>query len=45
MGKEKPKKTWKETLRTDMKYLELTEDLTQNRAQQRLKIYTADLTQ
>ncbi|CAN6687311.1 unnamed protein product [Malus baccata var. baccata] len=32
-GRGKPKKTLEETLRKDLEYLDLTEDMTQNRAQ------------
>ncbi|RXH78386.1 hypothetical protein DVH24_001904 [Malus domestica] len=31
----RPRKTWEETLRKDLEYLDLTEDMTQNRAQWR----------
>ena len=39
MGRGRLRKTWKETLRKDMEYLELTEDLAQNRKQWRPRIH------
>ncbi|CAN6554370.1 hypothetical protein ACFX13_003780 [Malus domestica] len=40
----RPRKTYKETIRKDMEYLELTEDLAQNRAQCNSRIHTPDPT-
>lgn len=41
-GWRRPKMTWKRTLRKNMEYLELTEDVAQNRAQWRSRIRTND---
>ncbi|KAM1171983.1 hypothetical protein ACFX2I_022143 [Malus domestica] len=38
-GKGRPRKTLEETLRKDLEYLDLTEDMTQNRAQWRYRIH------
>ncbi|RXH93210.1 hypothetical protein DVH24_013786 [Malus domestica] len=43
-GRGRPRKTWKETLRKDLEYLDLTEHLAQNRALWRSRIHTADST-
>ncbi|KAM3012532.1 hypothetical protein FF2_031104 [Malus domestica] len=43
-GKGRPRKTLEETLRKDLEYLDLTEDMTQNRAQWRSRIHIADPT-
>ncbi|KAM1032662.1 hypothetical protein FF1_036269 [Malus domestica] len=43
-GRGRPKKTLEKTLRKDLKYLDLTEDMTQNRAQWRSRIHIADPT-
>ncbi|CAN6567650.1 unnamed protein product [Malus baccata var. baccata] len=43
-GRGRPRKTLEETLRKDLEYLDLTEDMTQNRAQWRSRIYIADPT-
>ncbi|KAM1006091.1 hypothetical protein ACFX2I_002875 [Malus domestica] len=43
-GRGRPRKTLEETLRKDLEYLDLTEDLTQNRAQWRSRIHIADPT-
>ncbi|CAN6539925.1 unnamed protein product [Malus baccata var. baccata] len=43
-GKGKPRKTLEETLRKDLEYLDLMEDMTQNRAQWRSRIHIADPT-
>ncbi|CAN6574391.1 unnamed protein product [Malus baccata var. baccata] len=40
----RPRKTLEETLRKDLEYLDLTEDMTQNRAQWRSRIHIADPT-
>ncbi|CAN6543933.1 unnamed protein product [Malus baccata var. baccata] len=45
MGRGRPRKTLEETLRKDLEYLDLTEDMTQDRAQWRSKIHIADPTQ
>ncbi|KAM2265319.1 hypothetical protein EV1_040903 [Malus domestica] len=42
MGRGRPRKTLEETLRKDLEYLDLTEDMTQNRAQWHSRIHTAD---
>jgi len=39
MGRGRPRKTLEETLRKDLEYLDLTEDMTQNRAQWRSRIH------
>ncbi|KAM1484173.1 hypothetical protein TB2_035404 [Malus domestica] len=44
-GRGRPRKTLEETLRKDLEYLDLTEDMTQDRAQWRSKIHIADPTQ
>ncbi|CAN6569823.1 unnamed protein product [Malus baccata var. baccata] len=41
-GRGRPRKIGKETIRKDKEYLELTEDLAQNRAQWRSKTHTAE---
>ena len=41
-GRGRPKNTWKETLRKDLVYLVLMEEVTQNRSQWRSRIQTAD---
>ncbi|KAM1659569.1 hypothetical protein ACFX2K_002661 [Malus domestica] len=43
-GRGRPRKTLEETLRKDLEYLDLTEDMTQNRAQWRSRIHIADHT-
>ncbi|KAM2039237.1 hypothetical protein ACFX1T_012701 [Malus domestica] len=43
-GRGRPRKTWEETLRKDLEYLDLTEDMTQNRAQWSSRIHIADPT-
>ncbi|KAM1191811.1 hypothetical protein ACFX2G_012464 [Malus domestica] len=43
-GRGTPRKTLEETLRKDLEYLDLTEDMTQNRAQWRSRIHIADPT-
>ncbi|CAN6544123.1 unnamed protein product [Malus baccata var. baccata] len=43
-GRGRPRKILEETLRKDLKYLDLTEDVTQNRAQWRYRIHIADPT-
>ncbi|CAN6585776.1 unnamed protein product [Malus baccata var. baccata] len=43
-GRGRPRKTLEETLRKDLEYLDLTEDMTQNRAQWRSRIHIADPT-
>ncbi|CAN6677616.1 unnamed protein product [Malus baccata var. baccata] len=43
-GRGRPRKTLEETLRKDLEYLDLTEDMTQNRAQWRSRIHIVDLT-
>ncbi|CAN6695630.1 unnamed protein product [Malus baccata var. baccata] len=43
-GPGRPRKTLEETLRKDLEYLDLTEDMTQNRAQWRSRIHIADPT-
>ncbi|KAM1768214.1 hypothetical protein ACFX12_046213 [Malus domestica] len=43
-GRGRPRKTLEETLRKDFEYLDLTEDMTQNRAQWRSRIHIADPT-
>ncbi|RXH76786.1 hypothetical protein DVH24_019674, partial [Malus domestica] len=40
----RPRKTLEETIRKDLEYLDLTEDMTQNRAQWRSRIHIADPT-
>ncbi|RXI03024.1 hypothetical protein DVH24_003102 [Malus domestica] len=40
----RPRKTLEETLRKDLEYLDLTEDMTQNQAQWRSRIHIADPT-
>ncbi|RXH70607.1 hypothetical protein DVH24_013353 [Malus domestica] len=40
----RPRKTLEETLRKDLEYVDLTEDMTQNRAQWRSRIHIADPT-
>nr|CBL94163.1 putative RNA-directed DNA polymerase (Reverse transcriptase) [Malus domestica] len=44
-GRGRPRKTLEETLRKDLEYLDLMEDMTQDRAQWRSKIHVADPTQ
>ncbi|KAM2693357.1 hypothetical protein EV2_007535 [Malus domestica] len=44
-GRGRPRKTLDETLRKDLEYLDLTEDMTQDQAQWRSKIHIADPTQ
>ncbi|KAM1895076.1 hypothetical protein ACFX13_043897 [Malus domestica] len=44
-GRGRPRKTLRETLRKDLEYLDLTENMTQDRTQWRSKIHIADLTQ
>ncbi|KAM1889548.1 hypothetical protein ACFX13_047518 [Malus domestica] len=44
-GRGIPRKTLEETLRKDLEYLDLTEDMTQDRTQWRSKIHIADPTQ
>ncbi|KAM2387188.1 hypothetical protein ACFX1X_039558 [Malus domestica] len=44
-GRGRPRKTFEETLRKDLEYLDLTKDMTQDRAQWRSKIHIADPTQ
>ncbi|CAN6700901.1 unnamed protein product [Malus baccata var. baccata] len=44
-GRGRPRKTLEETLKKDIEYLDLTEDMTQDRAQWRSKIHIADPTQ
>ncbi|KAM1624497.1 hypothetical protein ACFX2K_022671 [Malus domestica] len=44
-GRGRPRKTLEEILRKDLEYLDLTEDMTQDRAQWRSKIHIADPTQ
>ncbi|KAM2694147.1 hypothetical protein EV2_008244 [Malus domestica] len=44
-GRGRPKKTLEETLRKDLEYLDLTKDMTQDRAQWRSKIHIVDPTQ
>ncbi|KAM1790899.1 hypothetical protein ACFX12_034922 [Malus domestica] len=44
-GRGRPRKTLEETLRKDLEYLDLTDDMTQDRAQWRSKIHIADPTQ
>ncbi|TQD78141.1 hypothetical protein C1H46_036310 [Malus baccata] len=41
----RPRKTLEETLRKDLEYLNLTENMTQDRTQWRSKIHIADPTQ
>ncbi|KAM1778538.1 hypothetical protein ACFX12_040021 [Malus domestica] len=43
-GRGRPRKTLEETLRKDFEYLNLTDDMTQNRAQWRSMIHIADPT-
>ncbi|CAN6706223.1 unnamed protein product [Malus baccata var. baccata] len=43
-GRGRPRKTLEETLRKGLEYLDLTEDMTQNRAQWRSRIHIADPT-
>ncbi|CAN6543625.1 unnamed protein product [Malus baccata var. baccata] len=43
-GRGRPRKTLEETLRKDFEYLDLTDDMTQNRAQWRSRIHIADPT-
>ncbi|KAM1787825.1 hypothetical protein ACFX11_038188 [Malus domestica] len=43
-GRGRPRKTLEETLRKDLEYLDLTEDMTQDQAQWCSKIHIADLT-
>ncbi|RXH99712.1 hypothetical protein DVH24_021514 [Malus domestica] len=43
-GRGRPRKILEETLRKDLEYLDLTEDVTQNRAQWRYMIHIADPT-
>ncbi|KAM2859996.1 hypothetical protein COP2_025345 [Malus domestica] len=43
-GRGRPRKTLDETLRKDLEYLDLTEDMTQNHAQWRSRIHIADPT-
>ncbi|KAM2104272.1 hypothetical protein ACFX1T_002291 [Malus domestica] len=43
-GRGRSRKTLEETLRKDLEYLDLTEDMTQNRAQCRSRIHIADPT-
>ncbi|KAM1689870.1 hypothetical protein TB2_031123 [Malus domestica] len=43
-GRGRPRITLEETLRKDLEYLDLTEDMTQNRAQWRSRIHIADPT-
>ncbi|KAM1011700.1 hypothetical protein ACFX2C_047009 [Malus domestica] len=43
-GRRRPRKTLEETLRKDLEYLDLTEDMTQNRAQWCSRIHIADPT-
>ncbi|KAM1634302.1 hypothetical protein ACFX1Q_027734 [Malus domestica] len=43
-GRGRPRKTLEETLRKDLEDLDLTEDMTQNRAQWRSRIHIADPT-
>ncbi|RXI07717.1 hypothetical protein DVH24_005490 [Malus domestica] len=43
-GRGRPRKTLEETLSKDLEYLDLTEDMTQNRAQWRSRIHIADPT-
>ncbi|KAM1053011.1 hypothetical protein PS2_000542 [Malus domestica] len=43
-GRGRTRKTLEETLRKDLEYLDLTEDMTQNRAQWCSKIHIADST-
>ncbi|CAN6701063.1 unnamed protein product [Malus baccata var. baccata] len=43
-GRRRPRKTLEETLRKGLEYLDLTEDMTQNRAQCRSRIHIADPT-
>ncbi|KAM1471250.1 hypothetical protein ACFXTO_042189 [Malus domestica] len=43
-GRGRPRKTLEKTLRKDLEYLDLTEDMTQNRAQWRSRIHIADPT-
>ncbi|CAN6558272.1 unnamed protein product [Malus baccata var. baccata] len=43
-GRGRPRKTLEETLRKDLEYLDLTENMTQNRAQWRSRIHIADPT-
>ncbi|KAM2379524.1 hypothetical protein ACFX1X_040788 [Malus domestica] len=44
MGRGRPRKTLEETLRKDLEYLDLTKDMTQNRAQWRSRIHIANPT-
>ncbi|CAN6716432.1 unnamed protein product [Malus baccata var. baccata] len=44
-GRGRPRKTLEKTLRKDLEYLDLTEDMTHDRAQWRSKIHIADPTQ
>ncbi|KAM1062010.1 hypothetical protein ACFX14_026297 [Malus domestica] len=44
-GRGRPRKTLEETLRKDLEYLDLTEDMTQDRTQWHSKIHIADPTQ
>ncbi|KAM1129870.1 hypothetical protein ACFX19_045301 [Malus domestica] len=44
-GRGRPRKTLEQTLRKDLEYLDLTEDMTQDRTQWRSKIHIADPTQ
>ncbi|KAM2108225.1 hypothetical protein ACFX1Q_025101 [Malus domestica] len=44
IGRGRPRKTLEETLRKDLEYLDLTEDMTQNRAQWHSRIHIADPT-
>ncbi|KAM2263629.1 hypothetical protein ACFXTI_039889 [Malus domestica] len=43
-GRRRPRKTLEETLGKDLEYLDLTEAMTQNRAQWRSRIHIADPT-
>ncbi|KAM1099117.1 hypothetical protein TB2_005635 [Malus domestica] len=43
-GRGRPRKTLEETLRKDLEYLDLTEDMAQNRAKWRSRIHIADPT-
>ena len=44
-GRGRPRKTLEETLRKDLEYLDLTEDMTHDRTQWRSKIHITDPTQ
>ncbi len=43
-GRGRPKKCWKETIKRDLKYLDLTPQMTQHRSEWRQKIHVADPT-